>query len=316
MAEAQIQPENDQNKEGNEEEKWAKLKQDREQYLEKLREWLNQARLSHYNACSGLPFNNVNSNENSVNPQQLQQQHINNINATLAQANLWNENLQNVLRQRFPSTTAVNRNGVNSAYAANVSSRTNQRPSTYEFVIPPLWKRMVAELMDFLILFLVKMALTFLLLESFDIIDMEFYGFESFQKNLENPEVAMPMAIEWLTLEFLHRLIVCAYETYFLKGKFFATPGKRYMGLMVITVENISPVPGRMTETISATGAAPLGWQKSLTRAAMKNLFVGLLLPLCVAFYIFPHNRTSYDMMSNSIVVEYHQEFMVYHSTI
>lgn len=88
------------------------------------------------------------------------------------------------------------------------------------------------------------------------------------------------------------------------------------MGLMVITAENLSPVPGRMTETISATGAAPLGWQKSLTRAAMKNLFVGLLLPLCVAFYIFPHNRTSYDMMSNSIVVEYHQEFMVYHSTI
>lgn len=42
--------------------------------------------------------------------------------------------------------------------------------------------------------------------------DMEFYGFESFQKNLENPKVAMPMAIEWLTLEFLHRLIVCAYE--------------------------------------------------------------------------------------------------------
>ncbi|XP_018564998.1 protein FAM8A1 [Anoplophora glabripennis] len=313
MAEAQIPQDNDKVNEASEDEKWAKLKQEREEYLKKLRKWLNEARLSHYNACSGFPFNNVNTEGNHVNPQLLQQQQLNNINATLAQANLWNESLQNILRQRH---TAANRNGVNPPYATTVSSQTNQRPSTYEFVIPPLWKRMVAELMDFFILFLVKMALTFILLESFDIIDMEFYGFESFQKNLENPEVAMPMAIEWLTLEFLHRLIVCTYETYFLKGKFFATPGKRYMGLMVITVENMSPVPGRMTETISATGAAPLGWQKSLTRAAMKNLFVGLLLPLCVAFYIFPHNRTSYDMMSNSIVVEYHQEFMVYHSTI
>lgn len=54
-------------------------------------------------------------------------------------------------------------------FFVDVSSQTNQRPSTYEFVIPPLWKRMVAELMDFFILFLVKMALTFILLESFDI---------------------------------------------------------------------------------------------------------------------------------------------------
>lgn len=88
------------------------------------------------------------------------------------------------------------------------------------------------------------------------------------------------------------------------------------MGLMVVTVGSISPVPGRQTETIRVTGAAPLGWQKSLSRAALKNLFVGLLLPFCVAFYIFPHNRTAYDMMANSIVVEYHQEFMVYNSAI
>lgn len=41
---------------------------------------------------------------------------------------------------------------------------------------------------------------------------MGFHGFESFQKNLENSEVAMPIAVELLTLEVLHRIIVCAYE--------------------------------------------------------------------------------------------------------
>lgn len=47
---------------------------------------------------------------------------------------------------------------------------------------------------------------------------MGFHGFESFQKNLENSEVAMPIAVELLTLEVLHRIIVCAYEvsTYFM----------------------------------------------------------------------------------------------------
>lgn len=86
------------------------------------------------------------------------------------------------------------------------------------------------------------------------------------------------------------------------------------MGLIVVTAETI--VPGRLADTVVATRATPLNWQKSFMRAALKNLFIGILMPICAAFYIFPHNRTSYDMMSNSIVVEYHQEFMLFYSSL
>lgn len=86
------------------------------------------------------------------------------------------------------------------------------------------------------------------------------------------------------------------------------------MGLIVITADAITP--GRLADTITATRATPLNWQKSFIRAALKNLFIGILMPMFAAFYIFPHNRTSYDMMSNSIVVEYHQEFMLFYSTL
>lgn len=41
---------------------------------------------------------------------------------------------------------------------------------------------------------------------------MGFYGLELFQKNLENSEGSVPMAVELLTLELLHRVIVCVYE--------------------------------------------------------------------------------------------------------
>lgn len=41
---------------------------------------------------------------------------------------------------------------------------------------------------------------------------MGLHGFESFQKKLENSEVAMPITVELLTLEVLHRIIVCVYE--------------------------------------------------------------------------------------------------------
>ncbi|CAH1153390.1 unnamed protein product [Phaedon cochleariae] len=287
-----------------------KEKMEREEYMEKLKKWLDDARLWHYNICAGLP---VHSGDNSTIPDDTIHQ-VPNVYANLTHLNLWNQNAQNLFQQRFLFNGPDNRNLQNVFQTGTHIFQQNPTPSTYEFVIPPLWKRAIAELMDFLLLFLFKMALTFVLLESFDIIGMGFYGFELFQKNLENPQVAMPMAMELLTLELLHRIVVCAYETYFLQGRFFATPGKRYMGLMVITAESITPVPGRLTETIVATGATPLGWHKSLTRSALKNLFVGLFLPMCVAFYIFPHNRTGYDMMSNSVVVEYHQEFMLYNA--
>ncbi|CAG9855410.1 unnamed protein product [Phyllotreta striolata] len=282
-----------------------KEKQEREEYLEKLRKWLDDVRLWRYNVSSSFPWSfedylrqNFNQSPNIFFPNP---------------ANVNQGTNQFALQQRL---LFLNRNFQNTFFQAGQPTQNNQAPQTYEFIIPPLWKRAAAELIDFLLLLLFKVALTFLLLESFDVIDMGFYGLELFQKNLENSEGTVPMAVELLTLELLHRVIVCLYEAYFLKGKLCATPGKRYMGLMVITVEAITSVPGRPFETVSVTRAKPLGWRQSFTRATLKNLFVGLFLPLCIAFYIFPHNRTSYDMMSKSLVVEYHQEFMLYHSNV
>ncbi|CAH1103539.1 unnamed protein product [Psylliodes chrysocephalus] len=283
--------------------KMLKEKKEREEYLEKLKKWLDEARLWRYNIYSGFQWNfDENFRENSSQTS----------NTFFSNAN--QDNLQYALQQRL--LFLANRNYQNTLFQTGQAPQRHQIPQTYEFIIPPLWKRAVAELLDFLLLLLVKVALTFILLESFDVIDMGFYGLELFQKNLENSEGSVPMAVELLTLELLHRVIVCVYEAYFLKGRLCATPGKRYMGLMVITAETITSVPTRPTETVSVTRAKPLGWRQSFTRATLKNLFVGLFLPLCIAFYIFPHNRTSYDVMSKSLVVEYHQEFMVYHSNM
>ncbi|XP_056645969.1 protein FAM8A1 [Diorhabda sublineata] len=279
--------------------KFLKQKIDREDYMKKLQIWLDEARLLHYNICS-YNLADVRESFGQRFPNPL--------------INLQNENFQNVLHQRFSFLASQNFQNPFLQTVGQPSQRTI--PSTYEFVVPPLWKRAAAELMDFLLLLLFKVAMTFILLESFDIVDMGFYGIEFFQKNLDSSDGTLPMAVELLTLELLHRMIVCVYEAYCLKGKFCATPGKRYMGLMVVTAENITPVPNRQFETVSVTRPKPLGWQRSLIRATLKNLFVGLFLPLCIAFYIFPHNRTSYDIVSKSLVVEYHHEFMIYHSTL
>lgn len=276
--------------------KFLKQKMDREDYMKQLQKWLDEARLWHYNIGS-YNFADVGERFSQQFPNPL--------------INLQHENFQNAFHQRFPFLGSQN---YQNPFLQAVAQQPT--PSTYEFVIPPLWKRAAAELMDFFLLLLFKVAMTFILLESFDIVDMGFYGIEFFQKSLDSSDGTIPMAVELLTLELLHRVIVCVYEAYCLKGNFCATPGKRYMGLMVVTAENITPVPNRPFETVSVTRPKPLGWQRSLIRATLKNLFVGLFLPLCIAFYIFPHNRTSYDIVSKSLVVEYHHDFMIYHSTL
>lgn len=244
----------------------------REQYLERLNKWLNDARLWH-SYCAGFPqfyMNNVNrfniSNENSDN---------------------FNQNLF----QRRTNVTSSNR-----IPDANTGI---PQPIHYEFVIPPVWKRVTAELVDFFILLVIKMVMTLMLLEGFNLMNKDYNAFESLQKNIQDMR-----SLELLTLEVVYRSVACAYETYFLKGGQCATPGKRTMGLMVIRVKNIRPVAGAPVETIRVTRCSTLGMKKSFIRAILKNIFIGLMLPICLVLYFFKFNRTAYDIMADSIVVE------------
>ncbi|XP_008199359.1 protein FAM8A1 [Tribolium castaneum] len=239
--------------------------QTRQEYVDKLKQWLDEARLWH-GFCASFPYytNLQNQTENST----------------------WNV-----------------------AYLNRHSNRRNLnvpvfQPGIHEFVIPPLWKRIVAEFLDFLILLLIKMVVTFVIIECFYVLSIENYRFDSFKKNLQDPKIAMQMSVEILTLELLHRFIVCCYEVYWLKGGSCATPGKKYMGLMVIQVENITPVPGQSDDVVRVSPCLPLGIQKAIIRAILKNVFLGVMLPMCFTLYVFRFNRTGYDAMSNSLVVE------------
>lgn len=42
--------------------------------------------------------------------------------------------------------------------------------------------------------------------------ELQNYGFNSLHKKFQNPKLAMQMSYELLTLEILHRIIVCCYE--------------------------------------------------------------------------------------------------------
>lgn len=279
---------------------WEQIKRDREEYLDKLRKWLEEARLW-YSLSSGFPNSIPGFSFPSEGAQNSTQQ---NPYAAFYQSPGIGQNIGNGFQ-----------NNQNSGVLFYQTYQLTLRlPQTFEFKIPPLWKRLCAELIDICILLTLKLFIIFVFMESFNIGNAwDLYGLEAVQKGLiEGQELNYSLAFELILLEFIHRFILCLFETYFLQGKTCATPGKRCMGLMVVQVDNLNLIPNRPTETVSATGVKALVWQRALLRSILKHLIVGLLLPLAITFYIFPFNRTSYDMMCNTVVVEAHPEFLLY----
>lgn len=82
-----------------------------------------------------------------------------------------------------------------------------------------------------------------------------------------------------------------------------ATPGKSIIGLRVITCDTSVPLrEGDDRVVIKPGGNLSIG--TSFLRALTKNFVIALLIPTSFAFIFFPHNRTGYDMICNTIVVE------------
>ncbi len=105
------------------------------------------------------------------------------------------------------------------------------QPQFREFRIPPLWKRFAAEFLDFLSLFVVKLAVTFVAVDTFELIDFEAFvskydsglwamitgeevaeGAAGAAATLD-VEAAFELTSEIVLLEMIHRVVVCAFET-------------------------------------------------------------------------------------------------------
>ncbi|XP_012254647.2 protein FAM8A1 isoform X2 [Athalia rosae] len=118
----------------------------------------------------------------------------------------------------------------------------------FEYRVPPLWKRFFAEFIDFMVLFFLKLSITFIAVDFFDFIDIEHYDLELIQKNLRiDYKMALEMTSGILILELIHRVFVCIFEAIWLQhginGRIGgATPGKIVMGLRVVQCRNITPI--------------------------------------------------------------------------
>lgn len=92
-----------------------------------------------------------------------------------------------------------------------------------------------------------------------------------------------------------------------------ATPGKIIMGIRILYVEAVLPI-GQMNIEPNFNTSAQMraimypalnpGFRRAFLRAIAKNMLMTLMFPMCFVLLFFRNNRTGYDVMTKTIVVE------------
>lgn len=191
------------------------------------------------------------------------------------------------------------------------------RNGGYEYVIAPLWKRFVAEAIDIVIIFLLKVMTTMAFIDIFDI-DLLDIDFDAIRNSIEEDYTELlSFTSELIFLEIITKFAVCIYETVWTihgNGQIGgATPGKMLMGIRIVHVEAVvlldPPQPGMPVNNQNPIKALLYpatnpGFKRALCRSVAKNALIALFFPMCFLMFFFKHNRTMYDIMTKTIVVE------------
>lgn len=143
----------------------------------------------------------------------------------------------------------------------------------------------MAEVLDFMILFVLKVMITFVAVDAFDLIDLENYdlplAFDLLNLNPENMKLdynfAVQLTQEILILELVHRMVVCVFEALCIhRGPLGipggGTPGKLIMGLKVIKASQVTSLTLNRVQVVPASD---LGFGWALLRSLVKNFSMG-----------------------------------------
>ncbi|KAK2165166.1 hypothetical protein LSH36_54g09032 [Paralvinella palmiformis] len=134
---------------------------------------------------------------------------------------------------------------------------TDHGTPALRFKIPPLWKRVAAEFLDFFLLFITKLVVTIFFVEYVGLVDLHHYDFEYLMTTDMDYNTAFTMTSELVAMEIVNRVFICIFETLCLRKGLGGTvggttPGKRILGLKVISCREVSSLLGRKVLVIPA----------------------------------------------------------------
>ncbi|CAF1055657.1 unnamed protein product [Adineta ricciae] len=169
--------------------------------------------------------------------------------------------------------------------------------------VASVWRRFLAEAIDFVLLHALKIFLIYLLSTHLHLIDETRLTVNYMLSSLLY-EDTLSFPLELILVEFGYLIACIAFESFCLT-RYGATPGKRLLRLRVLKCDHLQiQENGDVTiepGTILNSGAA-------LTRSSFKTLMSTFLFPAVVVALLTSQNRqTSYDMAASAVVVELEQ---------
>ncbi|KAJ8403018.1 hypothetical protein AAFF_G00359340 [Aldrovandia affinis] len=178
------------------------------------------------------------------------------------------------------------------------NGNVNQRGQ--EYAIPSPLRRLLAETVDFIILFCIKATIVLAFMQLSGTKDISKFAMHYIvgdvveDTSLEDLQKIMVVAL-------IYRVLVCFYEITCICGVDGATPGKFLLGLQVVSCDTSAPVQSNRVRVVPASSVS---LSSSTVRALIKNFSIPFLFPAFITMLFFQHNRTVYDVVAGTIVVK------------
>lgn len=83
-----------------------------------------------------------------------------------------------------------------------------------------------------------------------------------------------------------------------------STPGKALLGIRVVLCERVTEIEGQPPEIVKVYPGTDPGFFWAFSRSLIKNIILAIMFPICFVIFLFKHNRTGYDLLCKTIVVE------------
>ncbi|XP_033727390.1 protein FAM8A1-like [Pecten maximus] len=184
-----------------------------------------------------------------------------------------------------------------------------------EYTIPSLWKRVLAELVDFAVLFYMKIIVTVIILRQMgylrddnNILDVHLDLVPVLDFAKVDWDDALNFTSEIIALEVVNRVFITLFETLCIRQGYGsiggATPGKRILGLKVVSCEEVIVPAHFRNGGVIVIPAQNVGMVSALVRSTIKNFTMAFLFPACFTVFFFRHSRAAYDVIAKTIVVQ------------
>ncbi|XP_016126410.1 protein FAM8A1-like [Sinocyclocheilus grahami] len=186
------------------------------------------------------------------------------------------------------------------AAASSSAERAPAQPAGREYAIPSPLRRFLAETVDFFILFCVKATIVLWIMHLSGMRDISKFMMQFIVEEIDE-NTSLEDLQKMMVVALAYRVLVCVYEIICIWGAGGATPGKFLLGLRVVTCDTTVLVqPNRVLVVPASSVSLPA----STVRALNKNFSIAFLFPIFITLLFFQHNRTVYDVVAGTIVVQ------------